>query len=415
MALYLTSTGEGNETFLTDHSIEVSTLFSLSVQNQTAVLPSSKADDQVLTVLERLFVITYEEYLAARRVLRILVYILLPVAIALTCINIFIFRHPRMRSSAGTYIIGISIAQIIYLVNYSIEVVLALTLEGYIQNYYYLCYAMFFTNYVAVITLRGSFLVMCVLSAERLFAVLRPLHIKTFLLSKRPVLFCLGSFGVAAVWHVYLHAKYRVVPVDTGTSIIYVYSTTWLYRQTAAVADGFSISAKVLFTLGSLVVRLVLSVLTIWGLRRHNLTTSRGVSSSSAEDDVKRKRERQMTVTILTASLSSVILYFPSAFHFVFGIIFPEYYSHSGKYSNFYRIINMFSGTFALFYCALDFICFVAASSNYRAVLCGFALRFLGMVASKKNQQGKVCKIEVDPSTGESVKKNPPTIVSGQQ
>ena len=60
---------------------------------------------------------------------------------------------------------------------------------------------------LGLVAKRGSYLVTCLLSVERLYAVVRPLHVKQFLLSRFPVV-CVGlAYGLSALWHVYLPTR----------------------------------------------------------------------------------------------------------------------------------------------------------------------------------------------------------------
>ncbi|KAK7490067.1 hypothetical protein BaRGS_00018767, partial [Batillaria attramentaria] len=115
------------------------------------------------------------------------------------------------------------------------------------------------------------------------------------------------------------------------------YVRTDLYLQTKEVNDAFSLTAKFVLSYGSLFGQLVLNVLTIWALRRHN-TANRNVQTS-ANEEAKAQRERQMTVTILAATICYLSFSFPSVLNNIMTTVYKEYYG-AGKYRNIHGVVN---------------------------------------------------------------------------
>ena len=73
---------------------------------------------------------------------------------------------------------------------------------------------------------------------------------------------------------------------------------------------------------------MVLNVLTIVALKRHNASTH-GVSSK--DEETKKQRERQLTITILSASISYVSLSFLSVLNNILSSVYVTYYA-GGRY-----------------------------------------------------------------------------------
>jgi hypothetical protein len=51
-------------------------------------------------------------------------------------------------------------------------------------SYAYFVYVALFSTFVHLTMRRGSYAVMCLVSMERLYAIVRPLHVKSFVLSR---------------------------------------------------------------------------------------------------------------------------------------------------------------------------------------------------------------------------------------
>ncbi|KAL8581980.1 hypothetical protein ACOMHN_027961 [Nucella lapillus] len=81
-----------------------------------------------------------------------------------------------------------------------------------------------------------------------------------------------------------------------------------VYLRHEDLNDTFSLLAKILLIFLPLLLLLILTVLTVIGLRRHCASTSKLTSTT---DDVRRRQERQMTVTIFTAIVAYVALSLP--------------------------------------------------------------------------------------------------------
>jgi hypothetical protein len=66
---------------------------------------------------------------------------------------------------------------------------------------------------VSLTVKQASHLILCFASVERLYAIVRPFHIKEFLLARFPALFTIIAFVVVAVWDVYMLVKVQIKAV----------------------------------------------------------------------------------------------------------------------------------------------------------------------------------------------------------
>ncbi|KAK7490068.1 hypothetical protein BaRGS_00018768 [Batillaria attramentaria] len=337
-----------------------------AIENITSLQDQTKGPEpsSELSALDKVLLISDERYELSERIQVVIRYTLVILAIPLTICNIVVFFQRSMRSSTGTYVISMSLAQLVYI---------AVTCGVYIGDalydfplveYSYCFYYLYVGVFLGSIAKRGTYLVMCLVSVERFYAIVRPFHIREFFLSKFPLFWTLAAYILAAAWHIYLPTRTVIIMVDNkvfGTMCRFV--RTDLYLQTKEVNDAFSLTAKFVLSYGSLFGQLVLNVLTIWALRRHN-TANRNVQTS-ANEEAKAQRERQMTVTILAATICYVSFAFPSVLNNIMSTVYKEYYS-AGKYRNIYLVFNSLGLNLAFMSAGVDFVCFFTMSSNYR-------------------------------------------------
>nr|KAG5687250.1 hypothetical protein BaRGS_016425 [Batillaria attramentaria] len=238
--------------------------------------------------------------------------VLVAIAIPLALCNVIVFSQKSMRSASACYIIGLNCGQLVYVVSHTVLYTWHQFVDPPYSQFSYCQYLRYVSLYGGVlIGKRGSYIVLVVASIERLYAVLRPLHIRNFFLARRPVLTVMVIYALAAVLHAYQFARSKMVMVThpvTGISVCNLVKTD-LYQRHQHVNDFFSLFAKAIFSYASLALQLVLNILTVWALRRHNMASKH--VTSSANEDAKRQQERQLTVTLLGASISYLILSLP--------------------------------------------------------------------------------------------------------
>ncbi|KAK7496767.1 hypothetical protein BaRGS_00011976, partial [Batillaria attramentaria] len=286
------------------------------------------------------------------------------ISLPLTFCNVIVFLQKDMRNATSLYVVGLSIAQLLYLIRHVIEYTLRAALPDSRNNFWYWSY-MYYYVYFGMVAKRGSHVVTCLVSMERLYAVFRPLHIKDFFLSKRPFLCLVSAYLVAGVLHVYTLVKFSVQAVSGSKAgkTVYNIQLSSMYKRHQESYDALGLAAKGILTFMALPVQLVLNVLTIWALRRHNMATKR--VQSSASEEAKIQKERQLTVTILATTVSYLILTLPWALHALFHSIFTEYWE-LGKYGNIHVVIGDFGANLTYVSCGVDFACFYGLSSNFR-------------------------------------------------
>nr|KAG5708751.1 hypothetical protein BaRGS_031905 [Batillaria attramentaria] len=311
-------------------------------------------------------VLSHDQRAFADRIQKSLRFVLVALSVPLTLCNIAVFAHKDMRSATGIYVIGLSVGQLFYIVSNTIYAVWTLAVENPLEQVLYCWYVPYVSIYGGVLVAkRASYVIMCVASVERLYAVLRPLHVKEFLLSKRPGLCLLLIYGTTAAWHAYYLAKSKMILVEyrsTGTTVCR-YVSTQLYLDTKQISDAVGRAATIVLTYISLSLQLVVNVLTVWALRRHNAANKH--VQSSANEEAKRRQERQLTVTLLGASVSYVMLSLPAALVNLIPSVAPEVFSRA-EYPNLYRVIGDFCFNLTVLGCGVDFFCYMALSSKYR-------------------------------------------------
>nr|KAG5687259.1 hypothetical protein BaRGS_016434 [Batillaria attramentaria] len=340
-------------------------------------------EDPDLVVIYDLFVLTDEQAAFANDILTKIGYVIIAVSAPLTICNMAVFLHPRMRSATSKFVVGLNIAQLFYLVSAAGLYLLQGTLNAWANSLVYWAYYFYVGVYIAVVARRGSYVIMSLVSTERLYAILRPLHVQEFCLSKYPITSMLLAYLAASLLHLYLLVRTVVVGVEDGSSgrVVYKLKRTDFYYSNKDVNDGFNLLAKVVLVYVALFLQIVLNVLTAWALRHHNMSTKH--VQTSANNEAKRQRERQMTITILVTTVCYVILSLPNAVHSMVHAVMDEYNPFS-KYHNLFFVVGTAAYNLTLLSCGIDFVCFVALSSRYKLTL----LRLLGL--REKRARGDV-------------------------
>ncbi|KAK7481968.1 hypothetical protein BaRGS_00026771 [Batillaria attramentaria] len=322
-----------------------------------------------LSALDKILLISDDQAMMAKRILQPMKYAFTVLAIPLAVLNVVIFSHRGMRCASGTYVIALNVGQLISVVAKTIDEVWAEILGHKYKEFSWCLFSMYVSIYCGLLVAkRGSYVILCLASIERLYAVSRPLHVKNFLLSKRPLLCVLIVYAVSAVWHVYYLSNSKLVMAvipETGETLC-LYPKTDLYLKTKEVNDAIGLAARILLGYASLALQLLMNVLTVWALRRHNLA-ARHVQSS-ANEEAKRQQERQLTITLLGASACFLLLSLPQVFFNVFAASFPEFAPRK-KYANLYSVVGRCTYNLTVLGCGVDFFCYLGLSSKFRNTL----------------------------------------------
>ncbi|KAK7505905.1 hypothetical protein BaRGS_00002627 [Batillaria attramentaria] len=319
-----------------------------------------------LSVLDEALLVSDSQRALAEAIQTPLKYIFIAMAIPLTLCNVIVFSQKDMRSASGTYVVGLNAGQLFYIVSTTAHFIWAHFVDPPYSQYSFCVYEYYVTIYAGVLVAkRASYAILCLASAERLYAVVRPLHVKNFVLSKHPVIGVLSVYALSAVWHVFHLVKYRFEMMNIaalGYSVCRFFKTE-LYLSHKDVNDAFGSAARICLTYISLLIQLMLNVLTIWALQRHNMA-ARQVQSTTKED-AKRQQERQLTVTLLFASVTYVVLSLPAALLQVITTTVPGV-TPTGKYRNLYTVMLDFGFNMSMLGCGVDFFCYLALSTKYR-------------------------------------------------
>ncbi|KAK7481960.1 hypothetical protein BaRGS_00026763 [Batillaria attramentaria] len=322
-----------------------------------------------LSALDKILLISDDQVMMADRIQQPLGYVFTALAIPLALLNVTIFSRREMRCATGAYVIALNAGQLFYVVTGTIDVIWGEAFNKKFRQLSWCLYSQYVTIYCGLLVAkRGSYVILCLASVERLYAVIRPLHVKNFFLSKRPLLCVLVVYAVSAVWHVYYLAKSRLVMEanpQTGETKCVIQRRD-LYLKTKEVNDAIGLSARITLSYISLALQLLMNVLTVWALRRHNMAV-RHVQSSTSEE-AKRQQERQLTITLLGASACFLLLSLPHAFYNVFATSFPEF-QPGKKYSNLYSVMGKCTYNLTVLACGVDFFCYLGLSSKFRNTL----------------------------------------------
>nr|KAG5713225.1 hypothetical protein BaRGS_007752 [Batillaria attramentaria] len=173
-------------------------------------------------------------------------YIFIAMAIPLTLCNVIVFSQKDMRSASGTYVVGLNAGQLFYIVSNTADVIWAQFVDPPYSQYSFCTYEYYVAIYGGVLVAkRASYAILCLASVERLYAVVRPLHVKNFVLSKHPVIGVLSVYAFSATWHVFYVVKYRIEMMNIaalGYSVCRFFKTE-LYLSHKDVNDAFGLAA----------------------------------------------------------------------------------------------------------------------------------------------------------------------------
>ncbi|KAK7478197.1 hypothetical protein BaRGS_00030558 [Batillaria attramentaria] len=304
----------------------------------------------------------------AINILGIVSRVILPLALLVTVCNVVVFAQKSMRSSTSMYILGLSVSQIFYLLlDIGYKLMMTTIVGEPSHKYGFYVYNIAFV-YLTSVFRRASYVVMCLVSTERIYAIVRPLHVKTFVLVRHPLPFICGSYLVTACYHFYTLIKLDIKETQLPHGeIIYYPAYSDFYTRNEHIFEPIDVSAKVLFSYLPLLLLTILNLATLFFLRRHNATRQKMKTSSSSDQEVKR--QRQMTVTILGATIGYVVLSLPLAVHSLFDNFHPLYH-YWGRERNIFLFFQDLSFQFILLSCFTDFLSFLLLSSAYRRTFC---------------------------------------------
>nr|KAG5713063.1 hypothetical protein BaRGS_021857 [Batillaria attramentaria] len=170
--------------------------------------------------------------------------------------------------------------------------------------------------------------------------------------------------------HFYIALKYEVYPsvVLENGEILYAFRFTDAYASNMAALDKWALVNKVIFVYVVLLLGLVVNVMLVVALHRHR--RSRQEMMTSDDTNIRKRQEREITITILVSSLVFTTLGLPIASNSLAGQVLPpgSYGFFSARCHTFLFVQLVGSTLFALSF-STDFCTFVIFSSAYRVTL----------------------------------------------
>nr|KAG5695758.1 hypothetical protein BaRGS_013846 [Batillaria attramentaria] len=158
--------------------------------------------------MDKLFMLSDEQRELADKIQTPMHYVFAAIAIPLAVCNIIVFSQREMRSPSAVYVISLNAGQLFYVVSTTLDDIWAAFVAQPYSQYAHSVYRYYIAVYGGVfVAKRGSYAILVPSSVERLYAVLRPLHLKNFLLSKHPGLVVLCIYALSAILHVYFLTK----------------------------------------------------------------------------------------------------------------------------------------------------------------------------------------------------------------
>ena len=92
------------------------------------------------TLEERLLLMSKEQLLQAEHILLVIRYIIFAIALPTTICNIVVFAQREMRGATSVYVIGLSVAQLLYIVTNVVGRVMHTSVEKPFNSYTYIIY-----------------------------------------------------------------------------------------------------------------------------------------------------------------------------------------------------------------------------------------------------------------------------------
>ncbi|ESO99434.1 hypothetical protein LOTGIDRAFT_158519 [Lottia gigantea] len=300
------------------------------------------------------------------RTVRYMTYVTQIIAVVLVCFNIIVFSRHTMRSPTSSYLIAVNISQIFTIVSGSF-----LTIAGFIFgdkaffSYNYLFIGLYISNYFTVATRRCTFVLTCLVAAERFLAVAFPLKSKHFKLVRKPILFIVTIAVLSFIFHIFSVLKYDIIPFQVGISneTFWKFQFTKRFLENKANMESWSIASKIIFVYIQLIGCLILNIGIVIALKRHRMNRLR---LNSSEDVSKVAQEKQTTVTILVSTFVFVLLALPVNTSSVVANLNRINYGINTKNHYLFYFLMHIGGWFELLSDCTNFMFYIALSSRFR-------------------------------------------------
>lgn len=224
--------------------------------------------------------------------------------LVLNFINIIIFSRLSKQSSPTTYLMALSITEIIYILIDLIEPIYNLFAILKPTSYFYLFYGLIMNNYMMSCLGRYMYCLICFISLERLLAITFPLHAKQFKIAQNPFLFIITTFILQIVCHIHVCLKYEFYEIQSsGQSMAAIQvqgindttlQTEWTFRKSKIyisnykLIEDWGVVVNSVFVYAVLGLAIVMNILLIISLRHHTHHSRKTMTSSI--DAVRRNR-----------------------------------------------------------------------------------------------------------------------------
>ncbi|PVD32026.1 hypothetical protein C0Q70_07452 [Pomacea canaliculata] len=279
-----------------------------------------------------------------------------------------VFAQKCMRkASSGKFMLALSSSHFTWLLFRVLHSIAKRAITDPEKVYAYDMFVLYVGISVGNVLYRSCLFIACLMSSERLYAVSRPLHIKQFILARRPLLFVFAIFLLTACYHMYVPLQYTFYMVSgiNGTKIVVFGYTDW-YFGNRNIVNGFSAAGKIIFIFVPLVWISAFNALVVYFLRRHS-DDYKTVQRTADEEAISR-HDRQMTLTILACTAGYVIFILPATLHFLALTVVPEY-NYTGRLENMVRLMEEVQDFCLQLSFMSDFLSFLLLSKAFRDCL----------------------------------------------
>ncbi|KAK6176976.1 hypothetical protein SNE40_015173 [Patella caerulea] len=345
-----------NPTILSDPELKKQTV---QRQNQTN---SSQTSHGIVSI---------DEYNQSSIILGYVMYVVLVLTLVFNIFNIIVYCKPIMRCAVGTYLVAISISDVITaLLELSLQIISDIYGVNATTSQVYLTYGIFVSNFVTSSFRRAIYTLTALISFERLMAVARPISGRFMRVAKNPLIVISATIVVLLGCHSYVLFRFNIVQLYSNDSNRSVYGISpSVYQKSSGVAFNIlSMVCKVLFVYLPLLAISIFNVVTLCYMRYHRAVRKQLQTRSSVRPNTTAPAEIQTTLAIVVSTTLFVILALPTSTSSFVSQIFTEF-SINGRERYMYLLLTRIGAICEITGTALDFIVYLIICKKYRATL----------------------------------------------
>ncbi|KAL8593131.1 hypothetical protein ACOMHN_018057 [Nucella lapillus] len=307
-------------------------------------------------------------------------YVLGGIALVLNALNIIVMTRPSIRSPTSTFLVALSVMQLVYTVVRLIPAIHRIFKPLVFTDYFYLINSIYIINYVLTSLRRSMYCLQCFISAERLLAVWLPLKAKQFLLVRRPWLFICLTPVVVLLAHLHVALKIEIFETrNERNQTVHSFRYSQHYQRDPEAFNQLSIAMKVVFVYLTLLMLIVTNLAMIHIIKRS--ASARKKMNTNVDMSAAQKRENQMTLTIVVSTVIFVVLCLPTVSSSLAANAAPQSYGPFSPHRYLYLFMNRFGGLLFELAFSTDFFTYVSLSTAYRNTL----LRMLKLKKDRKS------------------------------